>query len=243
MTDHQEPGAPPCACCHRLLDDDETLTGRTTCHRCQSAIAALLREVAALWRRLPAAAHTPHRPTGGGSGAHPTGSAAPGNLSAISLLAGDATARLQVHEDDWRRALHLPIATFRGDPGQTLTAVQYFLTSWLHWACSTHQADTRTLHQDLRRLTAEMTTAVTGERDPRVTVPYPCPAPAPGWDDDDPDAPPCGAVMRMDPRIPEIRCAGCRRTVPRHRWHELGLTVGSITLPTAPTADPAAHAA
>lgn len=246
MTDHQiqeNAEAATCACCTRPLHQDETLTGRTTCHACQMTLSGLLRDVAALWKQLPAAIHTAHRPAGnGGGGAHPTGSAAPGNLAAISLAAGDVTTRLLAHEDDWRRALRLPIAAFRGSPDQTLTGVLYFLASYLHWACSTHQADTRALHQDLRRLTAEMTTAITGERDPRVTVPHPCPAPALGWDEDDPNAPACGALMRMDPRVPEIRCAGCHRAVPRWRWLELGLTVGSITLPT-PADNKTAHAA
>ncbi|MFJ3793931.1 hypothetical protein [Kitasatospora sp. NPDC090091] len=231
MTD--SPAGDACACCARPLHNAEALTGRTTCLPCQHAIADLLREVADLWRQLPEHTGKPTRPHGGGGGGHPGGSAAPGSLAAISLLAGDATTRLQVHEDDWRRTLGWPIATFRGDPGQTLTAVLAFLGANLTWACHTREADTPTLHADLRRLTGEMTTAITGERDPRVTVPYPCPAPALGYDEDDPNAPTCGAVMRMDPRIPEIRCAGCRRAIPRHRWIELGLTVGAITLPSS----------
>jgi len=227
--------APQCLCCLLVLYRQEVADGRSVCRLCESVMAKRLVEVADLWARLPGC--TAKGSPGGRSGGAPsggTGSAAPGNLAAISLLAGDVTGRLAVHEDDWRRALAWPVATFRGDPGQTLTAVLHFLTGNLHWACHAGESvDIHGLHKDLRRLVGEMTSVVTGERDPRVTVPYPCPHPATGWNKDDPDAPPCGGRLRMDPRLLEISCANDRRhTVERHRWLELGITVGAITHPT-----------
>lgn len=231
--------APGCLCCALPLYRQEVQDGRSVCRLCEAVMAKRLTEVADLWEQLPActAKGTPGGSNGGGVAvAGGTGSAAPGNIAAISLLAGDVTGRLLAVEDDWRRALDLPVATFRGDPGQALAVVLRFLTGNLYWACRVPagggvRPDVQGLHTELRRLVGEMASVVTGERDPRVTVPFPCPAPATGWDPDDEDAPRCGGRLRMDPRVLEISCANDRRhTVPRHRWLELGLTVGSITL-------------
>ncbi|BFP50078.1 hypothetical protein KCMC57_64460 (plasmid) [Kitasatospora sp. CMC57] len=232
--DQGQSALPVCSCCALPLYEKEVSEGRTACCRCEQVTNSRLRDVAALWPRLPActlkgtAVDTGGRSTPGG-----TGSAAPGNLAAISLLAGDVTNRLRVHEDHWRQVRGgQPVTEFRGNPDQGLKAVLAYLSINLNWACH-EPVDLHALSVDLRHLVGEMTAIVTGERDPRVTIPYPCPYPARGFDSDDPQAPACGGRLRMDPRVAEIRCQDCTAKLPKHLWAQLGVIVGAIVLAAA----------
>lgn len=232
--DVQEQAAlPACSCCALPLYEEEVGAGRTACRRCEQVTAGRLRDVAALWPRLPACTVKGTAQTDGRAAPGGTGSAAPGNLAAISLLAGDVTDRLRVHEDHWRTVRGgRPVTGPRGNPDQGLRAVLAYLSINLNWAC--HAAvDLHTLAADLRHLVGEMTAIVTGETDPRVTVPFPCPYPAPGADPADPQPPACGGRLRMDPRPAEIHCRDCRAIVPVHRWVELGIVVGAFLLAAA----------
>jgi hypothetical protein len=226
------PERPTCPCCRRLLPLQQWHDRRWVCVLCEQAIAAGLREIGALWPQLadrlekgkPGGRQAPRAAAGAGS-------KAPLNLGALSLLAGEVTRELRAFEDDWRRVLGWPVATFAGNQDQTLKTVVAFLLGNLYWACHDDgRADVHGLHQVVERLVWQMTSAVTGESDPRVPVNQTCPLPAAGFDPDDPQAPECGGPLLMDPRVPEIRCAQCRTATPRHRWLELGVTVGTIDL-------------
>lgn len=228
----QDRPAPACGCCRLPLYPAEAASGRTECRRCEGILTERLREIARLWELLPAAVEkgSPRpgpRTSGGGGG----GSPAPGNLAAINLLAGDVTTRLRTFEDDWNRAFGWPIAGFRGNEDQTFTSVMDFLRRNLHGACHQPNADVHGLSGELRRLQGQMTSAVTGERDPRVTLPYTCPDPPP----DDPAADPCGGRMRMDPRIPEIRCSTCGRETSQLGWLDLRRRVEALQTAAAGT--------
>jgi hypothetical protein len=222
--------APPCGCCGSALYREELGAGRTVCLRCERYIADRLAEVLRLWEKLPK--HTEKgSPTGEPGGGSSTGSAAPGDLHVLNLLAGDVPRRLQVHEDAWRRVRGSAPAVLPGSHDRRLRDVLAYLQINLDWACRAGaEVDVRALDGDLRHLLAEMTSIITGERDRRVPVPCPCPMPAPGFPDEDWQAPRCGALLRMYPKEAEIRCAGCKRRVPRHRWHEIGVLGGFITL-------------
>jgi hypothetical protein len=223
--------APACGCCERALHREELGAGRSVCLVCEREVAHRLTDVEQLWKLLPActAKGSPLSDTGAGSAS--TGSQAPGNLAVFSLLAGDVPRRLQVHERAWRliRGTPAPADQPAGQDRQLRDVLGYLRIN-LDWACRTPAADVKTLRGDVRHLAAEMMSAITGERDRRVTVPYPCPLPALGFADDDERAPACGALLRMYPAEREIRCTGCKRRVPRHHWHRIGLLVGSITL-------------
>jgi hypothetical protein len=225
---------PTCVCCHNRLWWEERQDGRVACQRCEADIAHWLREITSRWEQLPEL-----RLKGTGVAgprcalAGPGGSSAPGRLDVLNLLAGDAPRRLQAHEDTWRRQLEWTIAPWRGSPTQALAGVTKFLLGNLHWACHTAQADVDDLHRDAHRLVRELRTVTTGERTTRTPIGHPCPYPALGHPMDDPQAPACGGELRMDARTVVIRCSTCMTEIPRHRWLELGITLGTITLENA----------
>jgi hypothetical protein len=102
------------------------------------------------------------------------------------------------------------------------------------------------LLQDCRRLTAQMRGIVNPGPATHVRTQLTCPRPlsattstAEAEDTGDVEGgetvevETCGGQLVLDKPRAEIRCRTCDTPVPRRRWLELGLTLGTITLQAA----------
>ncbi|MBI0294479.1 hypothetical protein JBE04_08285 [Streptomyces sp. PRKS01-29] len=201
-----------CLLCERGLREDET--ARIACRLCQTALAGQLRELPKLYRQLGAGL----LPGAGDRGPAVSGSRGHGlpvNEDALDLRAwGGMVSALQAHEDDWRRALGMPVAPFRGSVEQTLTAVVEFLAGHLWWACEKYP-DVDGLAEDVRRLRGAALSVVDPE-DPATKVRrigY-CPAVYE-------DGAVCGAVLRHRPGTRSVECRWCGASYPPSSWPEL----------------------
>lgn len=234
MTHHQEargdqPDPPRCAVCRRRLTGLDADHGRRACLACQAELAQQLLAVAELWEELPGRlikgtppAKDPDAPKPVGA----PGSAAPGNIDALNLLAGDVTGRLLVHEDDWRRDMRMPPTPDRGSQDNTLEGVLRFLRRYLSWACL-HSDDTDGLARTLRTLLRDMQAVIDNDRRRPHALAVPCPLAAAGQGPG-PDGriPRCGGELVYEPLASAIRCRNCRRTVGYEWWADLAFAAG-----------------
>jgi hypothetical protein len=236
------PQFPVCQCCPRRLLPLEVRHGRLVCRPCEERLESELDEVAVLWRQLPGQLV---KGTSGGEASDaprapgPTGSQAPCNLAALSLLGGGVTDPLLAEEDAWRRELrktrHCPLTPQRGGQDTTLKGVLAWLRVNLHWACHAYP-DVDDLDRALRKLLGEMRGLVSGDRRRREELEPGCPMPARGHTEDA-EAPKCGGQLTYDPRKKVIRCDTCRRAYGPTEWDQVGAAAGLITLPfTMPAA-------
>jgi hypothetical protein len=229
--------APHCQCCRRELHRAPA-QDRTVCCSCEDRIAEQLLDVAALWEQLPAYAvrtTVVHEDTGRVTVSAPPGSAAPGDLGALDLMAGGVVNRLIVHEDAWRRELRKtgrwPLTPWRGDQDQTLRGVLAFLTAQLPWACLSYD-DVPGLARDLTAVLRDMRAVVTGDRRRTRELAAPCPlVPDDAEPAEDGRLPPCGGVLVFDPQASLIRCRSCGAALGREDW--TGLAIDAGVLPVA----------
>ncbi|MGW4803059.1 hypothetical protein [Kitasatospora sp. NPDC004272] len=223
LNNPDEPDIPRCAACRAALLPDDLRDRRQVCTRCEHQVLAALDDVAELWCLLPEHLLKPQLPGTGTGGTAPEGSAAPGNLTVLSLLAGEAAARLAVWDAAWREKLGWRDTPLRGRPDHALRQILRFLRDHLPWAVREAGDLVASLRADVRRLVGYMRTATADTRS-LVPLPQPCPYAT----TDTPDAPPCEGKLLMDRERREIRCVRCSATVPMHSWRELGIAVGAL---------------
>ncbi|RPE27229.1 hypothetical protein [Kitasatospora cineracea] len=221
----EEPDIPRCAACQAPFLPAELHDRRQVCTRCEHQVLTLLDAVSDLWSQLPEHLLKPAANTGGGGGGggHLEGSAAPGNLTVLSLLAGEAAARLATWDTHWRERLGWTDTPLRGRPDHALRQILRFLRDHLPWAVRNAGDLVAGLRDDARRLVGYMRTATADARS-LVPLPQPCPYRTPHGPDDQP----CGGRLLMDRERREIRCVHCSATVPMHNWVELGIAVGAF---------------
>jgi hypothetical protein len=206
---HQRPQAAPVECllCHGALEDSEV--GRVACRACQVALGGQLRELPGLYARLGAEL----RP-GSSAGLRVSGTKSvplPVNEEALGLRAwGGMVTDLQAHEDDWRRALRLPLASFRGTVEQTLGAAVEFLAGHLWWAAEKYP-DIDGLAEDVRRLRGAALSVLEPREQPRRLGC--CPAVADGVE--------CRAVVQLPRGHTTAICRWCGCLYPPETWLEL----------------------
>lgn len=217
---------PTCTACGNQLWHTEA--GRHACRLCEQRTATRLRELPDLYANLNQTAllmrgtTTSNTPTSG-SRTPPI----PPRLDVLNLTApGGATRRLQDIEDAWRTALgwkHEPrtdatnlrtFAPWRSNPAADFQRHATFLTNNLGWACERYDSIAQDI-EELRRLHAAITAALTGQPRPgRVPVGF-CPTP-------NPDGKPCGTDLTASTTSPRIQCPTCgtRWTSPDD-WRQL----------------------
>lgn len=167
---------------------------RTACTRCEDGLRDQLNELEHLWLQLPA-----HLERGTTNTDRVSSSRTPGippNLEVLDLTSrGGIVTKLQVHEDDWRKARGFTKTPWRGNPDQTLPAVIRFLRNNLTWAC-THYSDPDDLARDLAPLIGRCRTITTGETRERSFTAY-C------------DQANCAGEMRIRLSTHNVTCPQC----------------------------------
>lgn len=206
---------PTCTACHRDLWHDET--GRQVCRPCQDRTITRLRELPALFNRLNTTANHMRgtAPTSGSSTSGTRTPPIPPRLDVLTLTApGGATRRLQDIEDSWRTALgwdHNPatdpasvriFAPWRSNPAADVPRHARFLADNLPWACEAYDSVGQDV-EEIRRIHADLTRALSGDRRPgRVSIGF-CPTPV------DDDQQPCGTDLTASTNSPRIQCPTC----------------------------------
>ena len=161
---------PTCCACRRDLWTDEL--DRLSCRPCQDRTANRIAELPGLFRQLDTTAalmRGASRPGGGSSGSKTP--PIPPRLEVLALVGpGGVAARLSAIEDAWRQSLGWTVAPWRGSPAQAMPQLVEFLANNLLWACSSYEEVGQDI-DDLRRLHAECTALVNGDRKPgRVQI-------------------------------------------------------------------------
>lgn len=166
---------PVCTACSKDLWVNEN--GRQACRPCEIKTAKRLSELPALFTELTRTAtlmrgaRKPDTAT--------TGSRVPPIPPRIEVLTltgpGGVAARLRDIEDAWRAALGWTIAPWRGSPAQAVPEHVRFLINNLPWACDSYDSIGQDI-DDLRRLHAEATAAISRERRPGRVQTGLCPA-------------------------------------------------------------------
>jgi DNA-directed RNA polymerase subunit RPC12/RpoP len=191
---------PVCAACGKDLWVNEN--GRQACRPCEIKTMKRITELPALFVEL---SHTATLMRG----ARKPGSATSGSrtppipprLEVLTLTGpGGAAARLAAIEDAWRQALGWTVAPWRGSPAQAVPEHARFLINNLPWACDSYDSIGQDI-DDLRRLHAEATAAVSGERKPGRVQTGLCPVPL--------EAGPCGQQLTATAASHRIRCSTC----------------------------------
>ncbi|NED75379.1 hypothetical protein G3I51_24250 [Streptomyces sp. SID9944] len=193
---------------HTLWADE---LDRLVCRPCETKTAQRIAELPALFRQLDTTAalmRGASRPGGSGGSGSKTPPIPP-RLDVLALVGpGGVAARLAAVEDSWRTALGWGIAAWRGSPAQALPHQVQFLTNNLLWACSSYESVGQDI-EEIRRLHAECTALVEGERRPgRVQIGC-CPVPVDGGY--------CGTQLTATAASHRVRCTGCGA-----RWETLG---------------------
>ncbi|MFI6347273.1 hypothetical protein [Streptomyces sp. NPDC050560] len=205
-----------CLLCHHDLDADEL--ERVACRRCQTRLAAQLGELSALYRAL--AEHL--APSAGARGPAVSGTPDPGmpvTEAVLELRAWSGMVdALRAHEDDWRRALRLPVAPWRGTVEQTLTACAQWLGAHLWWACEKYP-DVDGLAEDVRRLHGAASSIVDPDPGGRGTRAGWCTAPTA-------EGGPCGALLRLREGETVVTCPWCGTVYPPASWLALKAAMG-----------------
>lgn len=209
---------PTCAACTRDLW--ETEYDRRACRPCEDKAAGHLADLGPMFARLNTTAALMKGSRSASSG--PTGTRTPPlplNATVLNLAAaGGVATRLQAIEDSWRQALgwaieprsdsRIVFAPWRVDPARDVPARIKFLGNNLLWACSSYESVGDDL-EEIRRLHAECTAALSGDRRPgRVKVGY-CPA---RYDTGER----CQQPLTATAANHRIRCGGCGA-----RWDDM----------------------
>ncbi|MET7795666.1 hypothetical protein [Streptomyces decoyicus] len=211
----QEYDWPACAGCDRPLW--ETELGRHACRPCEDKTLRRLRELPGLFAQLNTTASLMR-------GARKVGAATSGSrvppipprLEVLSLVAaGGVAVRLRDIEDAWRAALGWTVAPWRGSPAQAVPEHTKFLINNLPWAVDDYESIGQDI-EDLRRLHAECTAALTGERRPgRVNIGL-CPV----TDGETGDR--CNTQLTASAASPRIQCGNCETEWPdMAAWRDL----------------------
>jgi hypothetical protein len=239
---------PRCGVCTATLTRTETESGRVVCLLCEEKVLRSLTAIEALWKQLPDWTEKGTARAGGGRGGS-TGSAAPGNLAAISLLAGEVWDRLVAWEDNWRLTRRWGPAVPRGGHDERLAGVIRFLRDELPWAVRTDADAVEGLLTDCRRLVGEMRDVVNPGPATRMRTQLLCPRPVGARTEtgdghsDNPDGgdnpegeeggetrtvvETCGGQLVVDMVRVEIRCRVCSTAAPRSQWRELAQALGN----------------
>lgn len=205
---------PACEACGNELWVSEA--GRQVCRPCEDKTAKRLAELPGIFAQLNTTASLMR-------GARKVGAATSGSrvppipprLEVLSLVAaGGVATRLRDIEDAWRKALGWTVAPWRGGPAEAVPEHAKFLINNLPWACDAYDSIGQDI-DDIRRLHAECTTALTGERRPgRVNVGL-CPITDEAGD-------PCGTQLTASAGSPRIQCGNCGTEWPdMAAWRDL----------------------
>lgn len=206
---------PACVACGHELWTSEA--GRQACRPCEDKTTKRLTELPVLFTQLNTAASLMR-------GARKVGAATSGSrvppipprLEVLSLVAaGGVATRLRDIEDAWRVALGWTVAPWRGSPVEAVPEHIKFLVNNLPWASDSYESIGQDV-DDIRRLLAECTAALTGERRPgRVNIGY-CPVV------NEETGTICGTPLTATAASPRIHCAGCGTEWPdMASWRDL----------------------
>lgn len=202
---------------HRLWVDE---IGRQVCRPCEDKTRDRLSELPGMFARLNSSAALMR---GARRGGNPTSGSRtppiPPRLEVLSLTsAGGVATRLQAIEDSWRAALGWDLgpravdgrvlALWRGSPTRGVPARVKFLLNNLLWAADAYESVGDDV-EEVRRLHAECTAALTEERKPgRVSIGL-CPVPLDGG--------PCAAPLTATTANTRVRCGSCGT-----QWADMG---------------------
>ncbi|MFF8784811.1 hypothetical protein [Streptomyces sp. NPDC015125] len=206
---------PACVACGHELWVSET--GRRACRPCEEKTAKRLTELPGLFRQLNTTASLMR-------GARKVGAATSGSrtppipprLEVLSLVAaGGVATRLRDIEDAWRAALGWTVAPWRGSPAEAVPEHIKFLINNLPWAADAYDSIGQDI-DDIRRLHAECTAALTGERRPgRVNIGL-CPTVTAET------GIVCGNQLTASAGSPRIQCGNCGTEWPdMAAWRDL----------------------
>lgn len=191
---------PTCSACGRELWHTEL--GRQACRPCESRTATRLAELPALFAQLNTTASLmrgARRPGAATSGSRVP--PIPPRLEVLSLVAaGGVATRLRDIEDAWRAELQWAIAPWRGSPTEAVPGHVAFLLNNLPWAADGYESVDQDV-EDIRRLHAECTAALPGDRKPGHVHVGLCPAVL--------DDRPCCAQLTASAASHRIRCGSC----------------------------------
>lgn len=167
---------PACTACAKALWVDEAHAGRLVCRPCEARTAQRLAELPALFAQLNTTTvlmRGARRP-----GTATTGSRVPPIPPRIEVLTltgpGGVAARLAAVEDSWRAALGRRIGTWAGSPIEAVPVHVNFLVINLQRVCEQYESIGQDI-DDIRRLHAETTAALSAERRPGRVQIGPCP--------------------------------------------------------------------
>lgn len=167
---------PACTACGNALWADEAHAGRLVCRPCEARTAQRLAELPALFTQLNTTAtlmRGARRPDTATTGSRVP--PIPPRLEVLTLTGpGGVAARLAAVEDSWRTALGRRIGTWAGSPAQAVPVHINFLVINLQRACELYESIGQDV-DDIRRLHAEVTAALSVERRPGRVQIGPCP--------------------------------------------------------------------
>lgn len=191
---------PVCAACGKDLWVNEN--GRQACRPCEIKTMKRLVELPALFVELTRTAtlmRGARKPDAATSGSRTP--PIPPRLEVLDLTGpGGVAARLAAIEDAWRVVLGWTIAPWRGSPAQAVPEHVRFLINNLPWACDSYDSIGQDI-DDVRRLHAETTAAISRERRPGRVQTGLCPVPL--------DNGPCGQQLTATTASHRIRCQTC----------------------------------
>lgn len=209
--EHQRPTCH--ACGHELW---HTEYGRLACRPCEDKSLRRLRELPGLFAHLNTTASLMRgvRKVGAATSGSKTPPIPP-RLEVLSLVAaGGVATRLRDIEDAWRAALGWTVAPWRGSPAEAVPEHTKFLVNNMPWAADAYDSIGQDI-DDIRRLHAECTAALTGERRPgRVNIGH-CPV-------TDEAGAVCGNPLTASAGSPRIQCGNCGTEWPdMAAWRDL----------------------
>lgn len=191
---------PTCTACGKNLWVSEA--GRFCCRPCEIKTAKRLTELPPLFvelNRTSTLMRGARKPGAATSGSRTP--PIPPRLEVLTLTGpGGVAARLAAIEDAWRAVLGWTIAPWRGSPVQAVPEHVRFLTNNLPWACDSYDSIGQDI-DDIRRLHAEATAAVSGERKPGRVQTGLCPTLLEGGL--------CGQQLTATAASHRIRCQTC----------------------------------
>lgn len=193
---------PACTACGKALWVDEAETGRQACRPCEARTAKRLAELPNLFvdlNRTSTLMRGARRPDTATTGSRVP--PIPPRLEVLTLTGpGGVAARLAAIEDAWRQALGRRIGTWAGSPAQAVPVHINFLVINLQRACEQYDSVGQDI-DDIRRLHAEVTAALSAERRPGRVQIGPCPVQVEGGL--------CGMPLTATVASSFVRCPNC----------------------------------